>query len=139
MGVDRVVRLERHLQQIVCGPDGAGVHHRSIEIVDARLRSIDDLAPFVDVAAQIHDDRQQPVFVRRSRPFGQFDVLAEHAGPGHPDDVIGVEEQRLRQFAERQREAQRQIGIVNGFQGAMDEIEAFAEAEHFIGGEGNSI
>lgn len=122
MCVYGVVRLQCHLHQILCGPNGAGIHHRSIEIIHTGLRSIEDFAPFVNVATQIHDDRQQPVFVWHLRPFGQFDVLAKDTGASHPDDVIGIEEQSLGEFAERQSESERQVWVMDAFQWAVDQV-----------------
>lgn len=116
MSVDGVVRLKRHAYQILCGPNGTGIQHRTIKVLNARLRSINDFAPFVEVPTQIHHDRQQPIFVGRFRPLGQFDVLAEDACSGHPDDVVRIEEERLGEFTQSEGESQCQVWIVDGFQ-----------------------
>lgn len=130
MRMQRCVRAQRHLHQVLTGADRACVHHRAIEVVDADLGAIENPAPLVHVAAQIHRDRQQPVAIRERRPFGQRNRLAEDARSGQPHDVIGVQEHRLRQLRQRERDAQRQIRIVDGLEGGIDEVEEFAEAEH---------
>lgn len=130
MCMQRCIRAQRHLHQILTGSNRTCIHHRTIEVVDTELCSVENATPLVHVSAQIHCDREQPIAIRKCRPFGQRNVFAKDARSSQPNDMIGVQKHGLRELGQRERHAKRHIGIVNGFQGGIDQVEKLSEPQY---------